>query len=81
MKNRKKIVMIKTAKGADEHIHVNTFLENHEYEVSECLANSFVNSGNAEFVTREKQKQPHQNKALSSSDYENKSDKSKRRDK
>lgn len=79
-KHNVKIIMLKSARGADEHIHVKNFLEGKEYEVSDCLADSFVNSGDAVFKEEhEKQKQLHANKALTEENYQNKSDK--RRDK
>ena len=37
-----KVKMIKTEKGAEDGIHVQTFLEGEEYDMEESLANVFV---------------------------------------
>lgn len=58
------IRMLKTAKGASEGHTVRTYEQGEEYEVSETLANDFVNDGVAERVGEKAIEAAPKNKAL-----------------
>ena len=71
-----KINMLENAKGCDDGIHSKEYEAGQSYDVSESLANNFVEMKVAEIVG-EKSKAAHENKALDEGDYQNKSDKRK----
>lgn len=71
-----KVKMLKDSQGSNDGKFVNEYKENEMYDLSESLANSFIESGVA-VACEEKAKQHHDNKAQTEADYKNKSDKPK----
>jgi hypothetical protein len=70
---KQKIRMLKSTLGADNGIHCHEYMAGKEYVVSKNLAKNFIVMNVAESVDDEKAKATHENKALDSGDYQNKS--------
>jgi hypothetical protein len=71
-----KVKMLKDCQGSNNGKFVQDYKENEVYNLSESLANSFIELKVA-VACEEKAKQQHENKAQTESDYQNKSDKPK----
>ena len=71
------VLMIETADGCDDGIRQKTYVAGKKYELSEGLAKCFIDmkvatKDTSEKVSEKKSDKPQSNKALDSSNYENK---------